>query len=163
MTRTISGKNLKIYFVDGEDENMPRFVVDGTEVTGDHQSEKPASSDFKMTVLPALINDAGSIFNIAAGDIGSTSLIMSLAGSVRSNHYPLPAWHLLYVVRGLMYYYWRPFQKTSPIEASPPVKRVRCKPGDMMWTPPMVEHATYFPEETVLVAINGRARDHASH
>jgi uncharacterized RmlC-like cupin family protein len=164
-TRTISGKNLKIYFVSSgpseltgvhePDNVIPRFFVDGEEVS--------AATDLKLTLEPAHVSEAGSIINLVAGRTGSTSLIKSVRGAVRSNHYHLTDWHFLYVVNGLMYYYWRPHQETPPLHASPPLERIRCKPGDMMWTPPMVDHATYFSGETTLVAINGRPRDHNTH
>jgi uncharacterized RmlC-like cupin family protein len=155
MTRTISGKNLQIYFTRSRYVQGPdniQFVIDGKDI--------PADTDLKMTLEPAHVSEAGSIVNLVAGQTGSTSLIKSVKGAVRSNHYHLTDWHFLYVVSGLMYYYWRPHQEAPTLM---PLERVRCKPGDMMWTPPMVDHATYFPEETTLVAINGRARDHESH
>lgn len=156
MTKTISGKNLQIYFPQRGSGN-PKFTIDGKDI------DTSIMTDLKFSLEPAHVSDTGSIVNLVAGQTGSTSLIKSTKGAVRSNHYHLTDWHFLYVESGLMYYYWKPHGETMGQQASLPLERVRCRPGDMMWTPPMVDHATYFPEETTLVAVNGRARDHASH
>ena len=103
-------------------------------------------------------NKSGKIWNLVWGKFGSGTAIQSEAGAVRSNHFHMTDTHFIYVVSGLMYYYWRPAQ---PKAETP--KRVRCPAGSLVFTPPMVEHATYFPKETFVVTFNSRARDHKSH
>lgn len=102
-------------------------------------------------------NSAGAIWNLVWGAFASGSAISSKAGSVRSNHYHKTDSHFIYVVSGLMQYYWRPTGSTAT-----PMRR-RCPTGTLIFTPPMVEHATYFPRETFVITFNRRTRDHQSH
>src|SRR5580698_1933155 len=85
------------------------------------------------------INTSGSISNLCWIPVASVSAIGSVAGSVRSNHYHQTDWHFIYVTDGLMYYYWRGANSL----ATP--SRRRCPPGTLIFTPPLVEHATFFP------------------
>lgn len=110
-----------------------------------------------IPVAPPFTNEAGEIWNIAWAPFGSASLIHSVNGMVRSNHYHKTDWHFIHVVSGLMYYYWRPRGSSST------PGRLRCPPGSLVFTPPEVEHATYFPTDCTVVTLNKRARDHESH
>jgi hypothetical protein len=102
-------------------------------------------------------NDAGSIQNLAWATFGSASSIYSNAGAIRSNHYHRTDWHFIYVISGLMQYYWRPAR--CPVTP----EKLRCPPGSIVFTPPNVEHATFFPIGSVVVTFNRNARDHANH
>lgn len=110
-----------------------------------------------IPVVDSFVNDSGQISNLAWGAFASASFITSVAGSVRSNHYHETDFHFIYVVDGLMQYYWR----QAGSVATP--KRKRCPPGTLIFTPPLVEHATFFPKATSVVTFNRRARDHESH
>ena len=105
-------------------------------------------------------NDAGSIWNLAHGTFGSASFIKSMPGTVRSNHFHKTDSHFIYVVSGFMYYYWRP---VSPNSATPPCERIRVNKGQLIFTPPLVEHATYFPAETEILTLNKYKRDRDTH
>jgi uncharacterized RmlC-like cupin family protein len=111
-----------------------------------------------VPVAEPFANKAGEIWNLAWGNFGSASLIHSVKGAVRSNHFHETDWHFIYVISGLMYYYWRP---RGNILSTP--GRIRCPTGALIFTPPCVEHATYFPSDCTVVTLNKRARDHASH
>jgi len=115
-----------------------------------------------VQIPPPFENDAGSIWNIAHGAFGSATFIRSVAGSVRSNHYHQTDAHFIYVVAGVMYYYWKPVNPHSGAQEQP-CKRVRVKTGQLVFTPPMVAHATYFPAETIVVTLNKYKRDHQHH
>lgn len=106
---------------------------------------------------PPFVNDAGAIQNLLLHECGSVALIRSKAGSVRSNHYHRTDWHYLYVFSGEMLYQARRVGGTS----YPPAQRVRS--GQMVFTPPMVEHRTTFPVDTVLISMARLPRDHATH
>lgn len=102
-------------------------------------------------------NDAGEIWNLAWGNFASASAVRSVAGAVRSNHFHKTDWHFMYVASGVMQYYWRPAGSI----ATP--SRLRCPAGTLVFTAPMIEHATFFPTETLVVTFNRRTRDHDSH
>lgn len=112
-----------------------------------------------VEIPPPFENDAGSIWNIAHGAFGSATFIKSVAGSVRSNHYHQTDAHFIYIVSGVMYYYWKPAVGAE----DKPCKRVRVRAGQLVYTPPMVAHATYFPAETTVVTLNKYKRDHQHH
>lgn len=105
-------------------------------------------------------NEAGTIFNLFSSErqkFGHVSLIFSRPGAVRSNHYHLTDWHYMYVTEGLLWYYWR---KVG--EKLTPQMRI-LRPGQIVFTPPMVEHACFFPKDTTLLVASRNVRDHASH
>lgn len=106
---------------------------------------------------PCFINAAGSIQNLLEQPCGGVSIIRSRAGSIRSQHYHREDSHFLYVLSGCMHYYERPVGSTE--KPAP----VIVKAGEMVFTPAMVEHATVFPEDTVLVSMSKRARTHEAH
>ena len=110
-----------------------------------------------VPIAAPFTNALGSIFNLAWGSFASASFIESVAGAVRSNHYHETDWHFIYVIDGLAQYYRR---KAGSIETP---GRVRCGPGTLIFTPPLVEHAVFFPKDTNVVTFNRRARDHESH
>lgn len=127
-------------------------VLDGIEA-GNYPNEP------RVEISPPFENDAGSIWNLARGAFGSASFIKSKAGAVRSNHYHQTDSHFIYVVSGFMYYYWCQVKDV----ASKPCERIRVAAGELIFTPPMVAHATYFPVETSVVTLNKYARDHQHH
>lgn len=102
-------------------------------------------------------NDAGWIQNLADGVTGTVSVIFSKAGSSRSHHYHREDSHDLWVLSGRMEYVERPVGS-----AEPPGKRV-IYPGEMVRTPPMIEHSTYFPVDTILISMSAKSRDHEHH
>lgn len=118
-----------------------------------------------VEISPPFENDAGSIWNLAHGTFGSASFIKSLAGTVRSNHYHQTDSHFIYVVTGFMYYYWRPANANTDPKYGPPqpCQRIRVQKGQLIFTPPLVEHATYFPVVTDIVTLNKYKRDHQHH
>lgn len=115
------------------------------------------SNDPRVSIPEPFENDAGSIWNIARGTFGSATFIKSKAGSVRSNHYHQTDSHFIYLISGLMYYYWRPANSDGPC------RRIRVEKSQLIFTPPMVAHATYFPVESQVVTLNKYARDKAHH
>lgn len=102
-------------------------------------------------------NNAGSILNLPHTTFGSASFIESVSGAVRSNHYHQTDWHFIFVVEGLMLYYDR------KVGGKGPCRRTRVPAGSMVFTPPLVEHATYFPVATKVLTLNRWRRDHDHH
>jgi oxalate decarboxylase/phosphoglucose isomerase-like protein (cupin superfamily) len=87
----------------------------------------------------------------------SALVIHSKKGAVRGNHYHKTDWHYCYVVSGSMEYYFRPAESTAPPE------RVTVKAGQMVFSPPMMEHTTVFPEDTIFLALSRNARDQQAY
>lgn len=104
------------------------------------------------------VNRQGLIQNLML-DAGyaCVSVIESAPRSVRSNHYHREDSHFLYVVSGSMLYYERGVGEGAIPEPFVVSKR------QMVFTPPMREHATAFLEPTTLLSISKRARDQESH
>src|SRR5678815_2146227 len=98
------------------------------------------------------------ITNLRHGGLpGTVSVLENLAGTSRARHYHKQDCHWLYVVRGEVKYYERPIGSTATPEAQ------HYFEGEMFFTPPMVEHAMYFPRDTILVSMSDRSRTHEEH
>ena len=103
-------------------------------------------------------NGAGVIQNLVdKGPFEGVAIIESRAGSVRSNHYHRTDWHYLYLVSGQMLYWERDVGATELPE--PLVVRA----GQMVFTPPLREHACKFLADTTMVSISRLGRDHEAH
>ena len=108
--------------------------------------------------LSAPFEDArGSIQTLVDGGIQSVQVITSKAGSIRANHYHRSDSHYMYVVKGTMKYIHRPTGDTSV------PKWLMVKEGQMVFTPPLVEHAVEFLEDSVFINITGKPRDQGSY
>jgi len=108
--------------------------------------------------LPAPFEDArGAIQTLVDGGIQSVQVITSKAGSVRANHYHRSDSHFMYVLRGTMKY----FHRRAGDTAAPTWLLVQ--EGQMVFTPPLVEHAVEFLQDSVLLNITGKPRDQGSY
>ncbi|HET7228590.1 MAG TPA: hypothetical protein VFJ16_01175 [Longimicrobium sp.] len=108
--------------------------------------------------LPEAHADArGAIQPIANLPMKNVSLISSAAGTVRSNHYHLTDWHYMYVLKGSFDYYARPVGSTE----EPVVTHVG--EGELIFTPPMEEHATHFLEDSYLLVVSRNPRDQETY
>ena len=118
-----------------------------------------ASSTSGVVIRPtwSFVNEAGSITNIAFGEFTCVSLIHSLPGKFRSRHWHSTDSHVLYVVRGEMWY------KERELDGEYPSEWTRVYAGESVYTPPLVVHQTFFPRATDLISMSRNRRDHASH
>lgn len=112
-------------------------------------------------------NDAGEILNLVFHHKTKTrpsgvEVIHSKKNALRSNHYHKTDWHYMYVIEGEMTYFWRPVDKAPVVEPVGPRMRV-YKKGELMFTPPMVEHASFFNEDTTLLVISHNVRSKDNH
>ena len=103
------------------------------------------------------VNENGKIQNLLLERFTSAAIITSVAGAVRANHYHKTDWHYSYVVTGAVQYYWR------AVGSSEPPKSQTFPAGTMFFTPPMVEHAMFFPEATSFITFAKNVRDHEHH
>ena len=106
---------------------------------------------------PAFVNEMGSITNIAFGEFRCVSWIHSMAGSFRSRHWHTNDSHVLYVVKGEMWY------KERELDGRYPAEWTKVMPGESVYTPALVVHQSYFPRATDVISMSKRDRDHASH
>lgn len=99
----------------------------------------------------------GAIQSLVNFPMKNLSLITSKKGALRSNHYHVTDWHYMYVLRGSFDYYYRP----TGSDEQPKVERV--KQGELIFTPPMEDHATVFLEDTDLIVASRNPRDQATY
>jgi quercetin dioxygenase-like cupin family protein len=111
----------------------------------------------RVALPPAHADDRGAIQSLVNFPMKNLSLITSKKGTVRSNHYHLTDWHYMYVLKGAFDYYYRP----TGSQATPEVIRVNA--GEMVFTPPMEDHATVFLEDTELLAMSRNPRDQETY
>ena len=111
----------------------------------------------RVTLPPPHVDKRGFIQSLVNFPMKNLSLISSKKGSVRSNHYHLTDWHYMYVLKGAFDYYYR---RTGSGD-KPAVIRVTA--GELVFTPPMEDHATVFMDDTELLAMSRNPRDQASY
>jgi uncharacterized RmlC-like cupin family protein len=103
------------------------------------------------------VNKNGRIQNLLLERFTSAAIITSVPGAVRANHYHKTDWHYSYVISGSIRYFWRSVgSEGSPLEEL-------FGTGAMFFTPPLVEHAMFFPEQTAFITFAKNIRDHEHH
>ena len=102
-------------------------------------------------------DERGSIQSLVNFPMKNLCLISSKKGSIRSNHYHLTDWHYMYVLSGSFDYYYRPTNSDEEL------KCIRVKAGEMVFTPPMEDHATVFLEDCDLLAISRNPRNQEAY
>lgn len=103
------------------------------------------------------VNDAGVIQNLLLKKVQSIAAITSKRGSVRAQHYHREDFHYAYVASGRVLYFERSVGATSI------PKPMEFGPGEMFFTPPMVEHAMLFAEDSLILTFAKRVRSHEEH
>jgi len=114
---------------------------------------KPSMRESHLTdIRPPFTDPRGQILNLLDLPIGSVSLITSVKGAVRANHYHKTDWHYCYMEKGSMDYYYR------PVGAKKPAQYIRVEEGKMVYTPSMEEHAMVFTSDAVMWCFAGNPR-----
>ncbi len=112
----------------------------------------------KVVKLDKAFTDArGTIQPLVDRLMKSAVLIESKKGSLRANHYHKTDWHYCYVVSGSIEYWHRPTGSTEE------PTRMIVKAGEMMFTPPMVDHGMVFPEDCTFLTLSRNSRDQAAY
>jgi len=123
--------------------------------TGEEKASWPTEP---MIALEKPFVDArGAIQPLVDEMMKSAVMIESKKGSLRANHYHKTDWHYCYVVSGTIEYYHRPTGSTEEPEC------LIVKTGEMVFTPPMVDHGMKFPEDTTFLTLSRNPRDQASY
>ena len=99
------------------------------------------------------VDARGAIIPLVNFPMKNLSIIRSVKGAVRSNHYHRTDWHFMYTVSGSYDYYFRPSETNAPLQ------KIRVGKGQMLFTPPMEDHATVFLEDTELLVMSRNPRD----
>jgi len=110
-----------------------------------------------VNLEPAHDDDRGSIQSLVNFPMKNISFISSKKGAVRSNHYHLTDWHYMYVLSGSFNYFYRPTNSNEEL------KCIKVKTGELIFTPPMEDHATVFLEDCDLLAISRNPRDQEAY
>ncbi len=102
-------------------------------------------------------DDRGYIQSLLNFPMKNLSMIFSNKGAIRSNHNHYTDWHYMYTISGSFDYYYRPHgSKKEPILE-------RFKAGEMVFTPPMEDHACIFTSDTLLVVASRHPRDQETY
>ena len=112
------------------------------------------STLFKNTLRDQ--DERGEILSIVDDNVSNVSIIKCKANTIRSNHYHLTDWHLMYVLSGKIDYFFKEIESNK-------INYLEVKNGDSIFTPPLEIHATYFPVETKLVVSSLNPRDQETY
>lgn len=123
--------------------------------TNVHEGRWP--SDSSVPLGEPFVNQNGFIENLLTKPNNHVSHIFSKKGTVRANHWHRTDWHYSYVVRGKVLYFERPVGSTEIPE--PRVFTAR----QMFFTPPNLEHAMLFAEDTDFITMARNVRLHEQH
>ncbi len=117
------------------------------------------SSENRVIIQPRepFIDARGEILNLIDAPFMSASVIRSVKGSVRANHYHKTDYHYCWLQSGGLRYFHRPVGETSP-----PQEWI-IRPGQVFFTPPMYEHAMHFTEDSVLLCLARNNREMANY
>jgi hypothetical protein len=99
----------------------------------------------------------GAILNLVDAPFGSASVISSVRGSVRGNHYHRTDYHYCWLQSGGLVYYHRPVGDASP------ASQWTIEPGDIFYTPPLYEHAMRFTADSVFLVLARNNRETESY
>ena len=99
----------------------------------------------------------GSIQPLVDSIMRSAVMIHSKAGSLRANHYHKTDWHYCYVISGKIQYYYKELNSAKMPEL------LIVEKGNMVFTPPLVEHCMKFPEDTLFLTLSRNPRDQETY
>jgi len=114
-------------------------------------------TEAKVALEKPFVDSRGAIQPLVDEIMKSAVMIESKKGSLRANHYHKTDWHYCYVVSGAIEYYHRPTGSEEEPEC------LIIKTGEMVFTPPMVDHGMKFPVDTVFLTLSRNPRDQASY
>ena len=132
--------------------------MDGEKLTAVTTEEKNMWPPHGVVKLEKpFVDGRGSIKPLVDTIMRSAIVVESKAGSLRANHYHKTDWHYCYVVSGQIEYLHR---KTGSNQKP---KTILVNEGEMIFTPPMVDHGMTFPVDTVFLTLSRNPRDQESY
>jgi len=132
---------------------MTKLTID--ELTEEEMAEWPAHGVVKLE--KPFVDRRGEIQPLVDTMMKSAVMIESKAGSLRANHYHKTDWHYCYVVSGRIEYLHRPTGSDQEPEI------ISVEEGEMVFTPPMIDHGMIFPVDTVFLTLSRNPRDQESY
>jgi len=97
-------------------------------------------------------DERGSIQPLVDVDMASAVLISSVKGSIRANHWHETDWHYCYLIKGQIRYSHRPTGSNGSPET------IIINEGELFFTPPLVDHAMEFLEDSVFLTLGRNSR-----
>ena len=132
--------------------------MDGEKLTAVTTEEKNMWPPHGVVKLEKpFVDGRGSIKPLVDTIMRSAIVVESKAGSLRANHYHKTDWHYCYVVSGQIEYLHR--QTGSNQKPT----TILVNEGEMIFTPPMVDHGMTFPVDTVFLTLSRNPRDQQSY
>ena len=132
--------------------------MDGEKLTAVTTKEKSMWPTHGVVKLEKpFVDGRGSIKPLVDTMMRSAIVIESKAGSLRANHYHKTDWHYCYVVSGQIKY----LHRQTGSNQKP--KTILVNEGEMIFTPPMVDHGMTFPVDTVFLTLSRNPRDQGSY
>ena len=113
--------------------------------------------DIRIKLEKPFEDERGYIQSLVNFPMKNLSTIYTKKGSVRSNHYHHTDWHYMYTMSGSFDYYYRPHDSGE----EPKVEKFVS--GEMVFTPPMEDHACVFTEDTLLIVVSRNPRDQKTY
>jgi dTDP-4-dehydrorhamnose 3,5-epimerase-like enzyme len=129
--------------------------IELTPITDEEKDTWPAHGVVKLE--KPFVDGRGSIQPLVDMMMKSAVMIESKAGSLRANHYHKTDWHYCYVVSGAIEYLHRPTGGDQEPEV------ILVNEGEMVFTPPMIDHGMRFPVDTVFLTLSRNPRDQESY
>lgn len=103
------------------------------------------------------VDKRGSIQPLVDLMMQSAVMITSKAGALRANHYHKTDWHYCYVISGKIEYFHK------KVDSPEKPNLIVANKGEMIFTPPLVEHCMKFPEDTVFLTLSRNPRDQKAY
>ena len=129
--------------------------IEITPVTDEEKATWPNHGVIKLQ--KPFVDVRGSIKPLVDIMMQSAVMIESKAGSLRANHYHKTDWHYCYIISGKIEYLHRPTGSNQTPET------ILVNEGEMVFTPPMIDHGMKFPVDTVFLTLSRNPRDQASY
>ena len=126
-----------------------------TAVTTKEKTTWPSHGVVKLE--QPFVDVRGSIKPLVDTIMKSAVVIESKAGSLRANHYHKTDWHYCYVISGQIEYLHRQTGSNQKPET------ILVNKGEMIFTPPMIDHGMRFPVNTVFLTLSRNHRDQESY
>ena len=98
----------------------------------------------------------GQIKSIVDAEIKNVSIITCNSNSIRSNHYHKKDFHFMYVLKGVINYFFSDLEMNN-------IKYFRVEEGQTIFTPCLEIHSTHFPLDTTLIVSSGFPRDQKTY
>ena len=124
-------------------------------VTEEERARWPAHGVVKLE--KPFVDARGKIQPLVDEMMCSAVMIESKAGSIRANHYHKTDWHYCYVISGQIEYLHRPTGSMLEPET------IDVYEGEMVFTPPFVDHGMRFPVDTAFLTLGRNPRDQATY